>query len=372
MKKLLLLITLLSVLFSFSQVPQAEKNALIALYNATNGSNWTNNTNWNTTQPVANWYGITVTDIGGQDHVTEIKFSSFAGNNLNGTLPTEIGDFPELTTLEIEHNSSLTGNIPVQIGNLAKLKFLSFWNVNLTGTIPTEIGNLTNLEVISLENNNLTGDIPTSFVNLTKMISFWLNGNQLTGDVSNLFVNMPDLYYVSLGESGTQHQAITGDVDLSNNTNLHGVWMNELDLTSIDVRNGNNALIAARFYAINNPNLTCVFVDDANYSTTTWTQIDATTTFVETQAACDALGISDMTFEENIVLYPNPNVGILHIRNNGDIAINRIIILNVLGQKVIDSQEVDSIDMVNLPKGMYYVNIENTKGDKASYKIIKE
>ena len=33
--------------------------ALIALYNATNGDNWTNNTNWGANCDVCNWAGIT-------------------------------------------------------------------------------------------------------------------------------------------------------------------------------------------------------------------------------------------------------------------------------------------------------------------------
>ena len=36
-----------------------EREALIALYKATNGDNWTNNTNWCSDKPVSEWYGIT-------------------------------------------------------------------------------------------------------------------------------------------------------------------------------------------------------------------------------------------------------------------------------------------------------------------------
>ena len=39
----------------------ADRAALVALYNATGGANWTNNTNWlSTTEPVGNWHGVTV------------------------------------------------------------------------------------------------------------------------------------------------------------------------------------------------------------------------------------------------------------------------------------------------------------------------
>ena len=40
----LLLISLAGA--SYAQVPQIERDALIALYNSTDGANWTDNTGW--------------------------------------------------------------------------------------------------------------------------------------------------------------------------------------------------------------------------------------------------------------------------------------------------------------------------------------
>lgn len=58
-------------------VPQAEADALIRLYNATGGPSWTDNTNWLVDRTVGNWFGVTV--AGG--HVTGIALQS---NNLVG------------------------------------------------------------------------------------------------------------------------------------------------------------------------------------------------------------------------------------------------------------------------------------------------
>jgi len=49
-------------------------------------------------------------------------------------------------------------------------------------------------------------------------------------------------------------------------------------LTSLDVRNGNNTLFTY-FWTVDNPNLTCISVDDATWSTTNWTNIDAASSF---------------------------------------------------------------------------------------------
>ena len=38
----------------------AERAALVAIYDATDGDNWTDNTNWKTEEPVGEWYGVTV------------------------------------------------------------------------------------------------------------------------------------------------------------------------------------------------------------------------------------------------------------------------------------------------------------------------
>ena len=154
-------------------VPASERDALIALYNSSNGDNWNDNTNWNSTEPVANWYGIRTTNIDGVGHVSEINLG---GDNLTGSLPVEIGDFPELTYLGLWANQ-LTGSIPPEIGNLIKLKVLDITPNTFSGSIPDEIGNLVNLEILWLNQNGLTGTIPSSFQNLINLRELYLMGS---------------------------------------------------------------------------------------------------------------------------------------------------------------------------------------------------
>ena len=66
-----------------SQVLESDSLALVALYNATDGDNWTNNTNW-LTGDVSPWHGISV----GEGRVNGLGFSNY---NFTGPLPTEIG-----------------------------------------------------------------------------------------------------------------------------------------------------------------------------------------------------------------------------------------------------------------------------------------
>ena len=37
---------------------ETDREVLVALYNATDGPNWTNNTNWLSEEPIWEWYGV--------------------------------------------------------------------------------------------------------------------------------------------------------------------------------------------------------------------------------------------------------------------------------------------------------------------------
>ena len=147
--------------------------ALVALYNATDGPNWVDNTNWLTDAPLGEWYGVD-TDVAGRvvridlagqwDHEAQRNIS----HGLRGELPVELGNLTELTQLRLRNND-LTGPIPPELGNLAKLESLNLAFTTLTGSIPPELGNLANLRVLSLDVTTLTGSIPPELGNLVKL-----------------------------------------------------------------------------------------------------------------------------------------------------------------------------------------------------------
>jgi hypothetical protein len=159
-------------------VTQIECEALMAIYNSTNGSEWTTSTNWNTASAVSTWTGISVS--GG--HVTNVNLYN---KNLVGTLPTEIGNLTYLTNLNLGLNT-LSGSIPTSIGNLVNVTTLNLFTNNLSGSIPAELDNLTKLTTIYLHYNQFTGTIP-SFSNLTTLATLYLDHNQLTGSVPTGF-----------------------------------------------------------------------------------------------------------------------------------------------------------------------------------------
>ena len=61
-------------------VPIAECQALVDLYESTNGAGWQHPENWLENMDISVWHGVTVAD----NHVTELIMSK---NNMVGTLP---------------------------------------------------------------------------------------------------------------------------------------------------------------------------------------------------------------------------------------------------------------------------------------------
>ncbi len=170
---------------------QSDSLALVALYNSTNGPNWTNT--WDLSQPMDSWYGVSLTDEGC------VRYLSLSSNNLIGTIPVEIGDLIKLESIYLPINQ-LTGGIPVEIGNLDKLRYLNLYNNQLFGNIPSEIGNLSSLEDLWLNNNQLSGSIPSEIGNLFNLKNIHLYNNQLSSIPSEIG-NLPELIQLSLGNN---------------------------------------------------------------------------------------------------------------------------------------------------------------------------
>ncbi len=140
--------------------------ALVALYNATDGPNWYNNENWITNEPIDNWYGVAV--VNGR-----VDSLSLRRNDLFGEIPPELGNLTKLRYLSFHGNDAnskgLNGEIPPELGNLSNLTYLNLWGNRLTGEIPHELGNLSELIYLNLGFNYLSGEIPKELMNLTKL-----------------------------------------------------------------------------------------------------------------------------------------------------------------------------------------------------------
>lgn len=178
-----------------NQIPTIERQALIDLYNSTNGDGWANNSGWKT-PPLQDgfampgseesWFGIAIEST---NHVSSIMLGS---NGLAGTIPASISNLSYLKELNL-YTNQLTGTIPISIGLLQYLETLDMGNNQLSGSIPTEIGNLANLRLLYLYSNQLTGNIPSSIGNCVNLIRLYLDDNQLIGRIPQTICNLTKL-----------------------------------------------------------------------------------------------------------------------------------------------------------------------------------
>ena len=224
-----------------------DREALAALYHATDGDNWINNYNWLSDAPLDSWFGVT-TD--GDGRVIEIDLRE---NGLNGTIPPELGDLAELKTL-IFLNNELSGLMPPELGSLTKLEWLYLWGNRLRGSIPPELanlaslkaldfssnllngaippglGNLNNLELLSLWDNQLSGTIPPELGTLGVLEELYLGTNKLTGEIPSELGNLASLKELDFS-SNLLNGAIPPGLGNLNNLELLSLWDNQLSGT---------------------------------------------------------------------------------------------------------------------------------------------
>ncbi|WP_457618221.1 thrombospondin type 3 repeat-containing protein [Lutibacter sp.] len=166
-------------------------------------------------------------------------------------------------------------------------------NLNLYGkniNDLTGIEGFNNLTTLLCGNNNLT------YLNIsqnTKLVDLQCNTNSLTSlDVSNnialtkLFcaynqiTNLNVTNNILLEQLDCSVNQITS-LDITNNSLLTVFSCHTNNpLNSLNIKNGNNTSIIT-FYANLNPNLTCITVDNVDWSTLNWTAIDSQTSYSE-------------------------------------------------------------------------------------------
>lgn len=173
----------------------ADRAALVALYQATDGAQWRDNRNWLSDQPPEEWEGV-ATDGSGRVVALDLSF-----NRLSGPIPPELGNLTALTRLNLSYNR-LTGPIPPELGNLSALKRLIIYQNRLTGTIPAELGRLSNLTIFDLYENRLTGTIPPELGRLSNLFYLDVELNQLTGQLPTELAAITGLEYLHFDNNG--------------------------------------------------------------------------------------------------------------------------------------------------------------------------
>jgi hypothetical protein len=233
------------------------------------------------------------------------------------------------------------------------------------------------LNLLALTQCNFTSIDVSS---LPYLVELYLGANQLTEiDISNNpYLHNLGLSYNNLTELDIsnnpylelfwcKHNQIAS-LDLSIHEELWNFWCSDNRLTFLDLRTGFNVNIYS-FGAQNNPNLTCIYVDDTQYSQANWTDIDSNSTFVETEAECNALAIGDNILSDDLFVYPNPVNDSLNISMDNN-KIKKVLVYNLFGKKILETNK-NKIDFSTKPEGVYFVKLIAKTGKTAIKKIIK-
>ena len=233
--------------------------------------------NWAANTPMLEWYGVSYQ--GTPERVTRLELGlrgltgeipmelgnlsnletlDLGGNQLTGEIPTELGSLSNLAWLGLSGNQ-LTGEIPMELGNLSNLETLDLGGNQLTGEIPTELGSLSNLAWLGLGGNQLTGEIPTELGSLSNLETLDLGGNQLTGEIPTELGSLSNLAWLGLG--GNQ---LTGEIptELGNLSNLETLDLGWNQLTGEIPHSLTGLTLLVRFTFHNNSGL-CAPVDEA-------------------------------------------------------------------------------------------------------------
>uniref|UniRef100_A0A7S4VGA5 L domain-like protein n=1 Tax=Ditylum brightwellii TaxID=49249 RepID=A0A7S4VGA5_9STRA len=191
-----------------------QRYVLAVLYYSTDGDNWFRCSNTEEGKlncdreaflsPVSEcqWGGVRCND--GE----KVKKIGLDQNNLNGTVPSELGALTNLMILRM-CNNLLTGVLPGSIWNISTLETLQIDNNSLEGQLPPRLDHLSNIANLIISNNLFEGNI-SSIADLTGLVLLELDNNQFSSTIPE---GLGDAFLL---ETGTFHaNFFTGSMPLS-------------------------------------------------------------------------------------------------------------------------------------------------------------
>lgn len=263
-----------------------------------------------------------------------------------------------LTTLDLSANTALT-NVDCSRNKLTSIN----------------LGTNTALRNLYIQENQLTSVDVSANTGLSNLV---LNDNNLTNlDVSsntalsNLGFSRNQISQINLSANSALNILVTSDnpitsLDLSSNPQLYVIDSKNSQLSSLNLANGNNSIITD-LYIQNNPNLTCVQVDNVAYSNANWTDPtsyikDSTANYSEDCSS--TLGTNNIGSKAKIAVYPNPTKGIAQLSEVADIQV-----FDASGRLILTKDKTKEVDLTYLKSGVYFIK---TKTSEKLIKIIKD
>ena len=170
-----------------------------------------------------------ITDLTGIEDFINLKNLTIDGSSGNFISDIDLSKNTELLSLNCMYNPISS----IDLSNNLNLRSITF--------------SFTNVSAIDFSNNELLESIAAVQSPLTAL------------DLSN----NPQLTFLSCSNT----EVI--ELDLSANSNLTFLYCSDSPLEQLDLRNGNNGVLT-NIIANNNPNLSCISVDDASWCSSNW------------------------------------------------------------------------------------------------------
>lgn len=155
-------------------------------------------------------------------------------------------------------------------------------------------------------------------------------------------------------------------LDVSANVALTTLLCDNNQLTSLNVANGNN-LNFVLLSAQSNPNLSCIQVDDATYSSTSWLPENGFTFDLGVSFSEDCnlfVGLNEASNLIAMSVYPNPATDLLTIRAGNADAVSYNV-LDLSGRSILNGNmaQISSIDVSSLSAGSYLIQVTTELGN---------
>ena len=293
------------------------------------------------------------------------------GIDTEGVLDGQVltADIENITLLNVSTNEMFENNF---IHNLTGIEgFVSLEDLRFSNNKVdrVDLSNLSNLKILickssGLTSLNLSNNTMLEIINIDNCPpGICQQENTLTEiDLSNN-VNLKNFFSAN---------NYFYELDFSNNHQLESLYIHaNLNQTTLNIKNGNNVLLN-QLIIYDNPNLTCITVDDPVAATNgdtapydNWNVQEG----ISYSEDC-SMGIGEYS-QSDIYLHPNPVRDVLYIENTGG-AIRRITVYDVLGKTVCTEEKTfDQLNLSGLKSGVFFVKTE-TEGGVITKKIIHE
>lgn|SRR5690554_236579 len=304
-------------------------------------------------------------------------------------------------------------NLNVSLRNISSLEGIqSFINIKKLYCDNNHLDTLDisqNIELVELHcyANEISYLDVTQNIQLKKL---WCQINQLTNLDVFENINLEDLNCSSnqltvldisqnskLERLGFSNNSLE-DIDITQNLNLEILWCSDNQLSSLDlsehialvevvcndnhlmslnVANGNNENIET-LVTENNPDLTCIQVDDENAMRPVCSVLPITGWCIdEWTSYSEDCSLSVKEWEENnFSLYPNPVSDRLILSTESVISYLKVKVINMEGRLLdvwnYESANMVSLDVSNLPSGIYFLKIESESSILWIKRFVKE